>query len=449
MNAVLLDLMFMYTHPRIKLEYIPFEPPGDVYRETLMAAIAEGTAPSIIAAGDPYFGGDVYTDAKEGILADITDYVKEWKRFEKIPKVAWDACEVQGRFYAFPGVFEYNSGFMYRKDWFKEAGIFNAAGEAAPPDNWTMEDFLDISMKIAGLKEDRYACNVGPETRIQPGDTSAFGDFGVKPDPTGKYTWRVDFDTPGKRYFEWLRRLIKSGSVLYGIDIGGSEDTWDFYGGRTAMRLAGWPVMYLAGATGQGIYPPGVDQMRDIGGLKYPAGPEGIVPNSLSYSLFGVLGTHTEEEIAACMEWIRWCIDEDPNPVMEQQALSWWMTTLGGGPGLPRFWANVIERPPVDVYDHVVDIPGLPKDWTGIEGVEPYLKLNAEIRALPFKPLPQTYGVYIPVFETKLRPVFELILSDPDADFENELSKAAHLIASFTKRKKTSGSLSAGPESTT
>ena len=202
-TGVLLDLIFEYTHPRIKLDYITWSVPAGKRQETLMAAIADGTAPSIIIVPD------LYTYAEEGILADITDYVKEWNGFKDLPKAAWDQARVGDKYYAFPGMQEYEHGFTYRRPYFKEAGIFNAAGEAAPPDNWTMEDFLEISRKVADPKKDRYFVSVAPRSLPdrpldQANALGPFGDFGVKPDPSGKYTWRADFDTPGNRYFEWL-----------------------------------------------------------------------------------------------------------------------------------------------------------------------------------------------------------------------------------------------------
>jgi len=422
------DMLFMYTHPKIRIEPISFVlPPGERATDYMMSRIAEGTAPSIFRPA----GLSLYEAAKEEIIADITDYVKTWHFYKKVPAWVWERAMIKGRIYGFPCDVENDQCIIFRKDYFKEAGIFNKEGEAAPPDNWTAEDFIEVCQKIAGSKKGRYG--IGINEGVRGIDMGTFGDFGLKPDPTGKYTWRADFDTPGKRYFEWLRRLLKSGSVLYGI---GENECADFFSGRAAMwrrepgTVVGWISMW--GPHSHGEFTPEVDISRDIRGARFPAGPEGIIPNTVGIVIDCVLGTQTKEEIEASMEYARWCYDEDPNPLRALHSVVWWISGTGDAPKISENYSwSIVERPGVYTYDHdVVHIPGQPNSWKDIPNVEWYRPLVDKIRAVPTAPRPEAYGVYEPEIGTQLVPVFQLLMSDPDADIEKELSKAEKLLNS-------------------
>jgi len=444
-TCALTDIMFMYAYPDIRVKKIPFNyfALGDRAEQVLMAAIAEGTAPSVL----PVSRDTVYNWAKEGILADITDYVSDaekWPKLNALPEAFKVPGIINGKVYAIPGCFENDFGVTFRRDYFKEAGIFNKAGEPAPSVNWTMDDLLRICQKLADPKKNRYALTI-----TTYGDwgiiwRSAFGDFRVKPDPTGKYTWRADFDAPGKRHFEFLQKLVKTGSVLYTTEE--RSKSWaNFAGGRTAIH--DWqPVQYRiwhqwADRHTHSFLPPGVDFLRDVGGTIFPAGPEGIVPNSVSIGLVGILGTMSKEEIEAALEWIRWATQQDPNPERQAWLLAYWYTSKikESDPSAPAvaFGTWVIQRPPVYKYNtDIIQVPGLPLSMYELPEIVPEIQdsvdLSNRIRALPMRPNPLPYGAPVPEssIDAKLRPVYELIYSNPDADWGKELAKAEKLVNS-------------------
>jgi len=430
------DLMFMYAHPDIQLERIPFNLWAvEDQEQALMAAVVEGTAPSVLAVGRD----QVYHWAKEGILADITDYVsdvKKWPKTSALPMKVRQYGIINGRVYAIPGCFEGDLGVSYRKDYFKEAGIFNEKGEPGPPINWTVDDLILICQKLADPKKNRYALTVSGTGEILRRD--AFGDFGVKPDTTGKYTWVADFDAPGKRHFEYMQKLVQTGAVLYTTE---ERPKWwaNFSSGRTAMSH--WePVAYLiwekmSAGHGHGCFPPGVDVMEDVTGTIFPAGPEGIVPDSVNVSLIGVLGTLPKDELEAALEWIRFR-EEDPNLQRQMQIIAYWFTSelRKTDPTVPPMFGTwVIQRPPVFKYENdLVKISGFPLSMEEWPGVGDIVALSNRIRALPMKPAPIAYGAPIPEssINAKLKPVYELIFSDPNANWEEELSKAEKLVNS-------------------
>jgi len=428
------DLMFMYANPDIQLERIPFNLWAvEDQQQALMASIVDGTAPSVLAVGRD----QVYYWAKEGILADITDYVSDVEKWPKTNALSEEARQhgiINGRVYAIPGAFQGNLGVAYRKDYFKEAGIFNEKGEAGPPVNWTADDLIDVCQKLANPKKNRYALTVTENILRR----DAFGDFGVKPDPTGKYTWVADFDTPGKRHFEYLQKLVKTGSVLYTIEE--RPKMWaNFSSGRTAM--SDWePVAYLiwekmSAGHGSGSFPPGVDVIEDLSGTIFPAGPEGIVPNSVTINLVGVLGTLPKDELEATLEWIRFR-EEDPNLQRQMQIIAYWFTNelRKTDPTVaPMYGTWVIQRPPVFEYENdLVKVSGLPLSMSEWPEVEDIIALSERIRALPIRPASAPYGAPVPQssIDVRLNPVYELIYSDPDANWEKELARAETLVNS-------------------
>lgn len=424
--SLLQIMLFEHTHPRIKIQTTSFYPTGSAAeREAkLFAAIAEGTAPSFLSVG----ATTLLHYTKEGILADITDYVKKWKAYEYLPKSLWGQVTLNGRIYGFPGRYVATKGVSYRKDYFKEAGLFNEKGLPAPPDNWTVEDFANIAQKLTNPKKDRWGWTVWGN--FSPQDFfSVFGNFFVKPDKTGKYTWRAAFDLPAKRWFEWIKDMKWNKKCV----LAGPEIDWGNYifkcwfAGRSAMGTR-WSIS-MASYDYRENYPewgPNVDPRKDIGIAPPPLGPEGLrVATPVETSCYGINAVQSKEQIEASIEYARWLLEEpfsyslfglvkvqaDKDGHYEHTTsrdIAQTIPEMYHYPKVKGFksWDEALPKDFIDTFKKCLSTPAWPKDYS--------------------------YGCAVPqdAINNRLRPVYEAVVTDPNCDIDKELAKAEALVNS-------------------
>jgi len=426
-HAVILlqRMVFEATHPRIELRSTHFKPIGsEQEKETkLFTAIAEGTAPSFLEVSSK----NLLHYANEGIIADITDYVKKWEAYEYLPKSWWDFGRIKGRVYAFPTRRMATKGVTYRKDYFKEVGIFNEKGLPAPPDNWTVEDFTRIAQKLTDTKKNRWGWVVWGD--FSPQDFfSVFGNFFVKPDKSGKYTWRAAFDLPAKRWFEWIKDMKWNKKCI----IAGPDIDWDFYifksyfAGRVGMgcRSSIHMPVYLYAEDVWTYFGPDVDPRKDLGIAPPPAGPEGLrVKTPVEPGMIGINGVQSKEQIEASLEFARWLLEEP----FSYQLLGITKVQLDKEEYYEHGVATIIYQSQPEAY-HYPDVEGLetwaekfPKDFT-----DTFKKCFAT----PTWPLNYSYGCPVPqdAINNRLRPVYEAVVTNPNCDIEKELARAETLV---------------------
>jgi len=224
-------------HPEAKV--VPKFPHGRGGRDRdfILTSLAGGDAPCYYRASAI---SPLYDAVKMGAAADITEIVNDPKLkaeyFDHMTPILKDYWKnilwIGDRCYGVVG--EVNPfGLYYRKDWFKEAGIFNAQGVGAPPDHWTYKDFREIAKKITDPKKKRW----GLLLRGHPSqvgvlmDMERFGAEEIIPDKTGKYTWRAGFTLPPMvEYMTYLHDMIfEDKSVLTGIEFGWGECWHGFF----------------------------------------------------------------------------------------------------------------------------------------------------------------------------------------------------------------------------
>jgi len=117
--------LFCLEHPEVRIEkgVLSWDP------KNIAAALAAGTMrnPFCFNVGG---GLDAWKDM--GVLADITDLVKNWDQneylWENYPTI-WGTFWREGRCYGVPAPAHEAYCINFRKDWFKEAGIFNIVQE--------------------------------------------------------------------------------------------------------------------------------------------------------------------------------------------------------------------------------------------------------------------------------------------------------------------------------
>lgn len=124
---------FMAEHPNIRIErtYYSF---GDIRQQLLVGSIA-GNSPDIIIIDNP----DHQAMAVAGVLADVTEYVKEWGQADQFFDGPLSSTIWEGRHYGLPQ----NSNTLalfYNKD------MFEAAGITEPPKTW--EELYEIGKRL-------------------------------------------------------------------------------------------------------------------------------------------------------------------------------------------------------------------------------------------------------------------------------------------------------------
>jgi len=298
--------LFEALHPRVKVEYIPWDMWSGKAGERLLTGLATGSAPAYYYLG--HIGGAPTAIAK-GLVADLTEFVKDWDQKDYIPMSVWAPGWSKGRCYAIPydGVCVSDT-VWYRKDFYEEAGIFNEEGKPGPPEKWTMNDFVNISQKLTDPKKKRwgyglkggFGCNYELFAYI-------FGAPVLRPDPTGKYTWRAAFSLPQTvKVLEWYKDMQwKYKCVITGATIGWNETWRDFFAGKVAMmhNNDGHLLGPVIGKSTQ-FAPRAYEDV--VGNAPFPKGPDGIMWNGTVVSLWGINPTMSKEQIKATWDWVNW-----------------------------------------------------------------------------------------------------------------------------------------------
>ena len=172
--------LFELEHPRVKVEYVNFDMWTDNFRSALAVALSAHKAPAY------YIARDLPQTIEQGMYADLTPLMKKWDQFKLQPEGSIRQGTVDGKIYTLAANELGATVIRYRKDWFREAGIFNEQGEPGPRADWTWEDFRKICARLTDAKRNRfgYAGEAGSFLYNQVQQCSAHA-----PDPTGKHTW--------------------------------------------------------------------------------------------------------------------------------------------------------------------------------------------------------------------------------------------------------------------
>lgn len=341
--------LFELAHPKVKVEGISFNLwPRDA--KTIMAAVAGGTAPSMYPI---WLAGGPQVWINKGMAADITNLIKEWNQTDYLKKNGWAVWKYgwkDGRCYGVPWGGVNNQMIFFRKDWFKEAGLFNEKGEPKPSDNWNWNDFQNIAVKLTDVKKKRWGFVYSP-TDISRVDQPFFriaGSFGVfepfcfcTPDKSGKYTWQVILTPQLKKALQFFRYLrFKHNCMLTGIEITfhGAYDT-ELIGGRAGMACI-WIQKYVArSVTGPYSLSPTIPYTEIIGGAVLPRGPYNVQWPARSLTGYAFDPTLSKEELKAAFLWYDWTYRGRGREIMLEQAVDQATAT-----GWKTLWRNGMEQ---------------------------------------------------------------------------------------------------------
>jgi len=421
--------LFMEKHPEVRL--ISGKSSNDP--KELMSYLAAGTASWII---DIHGGGGPKAWKKLGVIADITDLVKNWDQTPYVKEKAWSAWKaswIDGRCYGvLGGLAPYV--FVFRKDWYKEAGIFNKKGEPAPPENWTWQDLREIAIKLTDIKKKRWGYAYSPYYWEPVSNDPHFiaASFGVLtpwnfviPDKSGKYTWRFGVTPQLVKVFQFLHDLkFRDKCMLSDPTATGHHQAYrkEFIGGR-----AGMCYIYGDGALNKANSPspwyPNRVLKDDMGVTTFPMGKKtGIRANVIGGCTYGFLSTLSKKELEIAFDWWDWNVCGRGKTLFMMETLD----------NYKLYGKRAIDTGAVLGLYHPREIPlGFPdvKDiWP-----EEYLRAWNLAIATPSAPEPAEFGLRINKTGTMeafpyLQALFQTIVSKEDLDVEVELKKIAEKI---------------------
>lgn len=313
--------LFELTHPKVKVINTEFKGWDRKAMESLMAELASGTAPAyywIVGAPLPFY-------VEQGLAKDMTDVVKNWDQTPYLEKTygnLWKSAGWrEGRCYAIPATTAGTGGFRFRKDFFKEAGLFNEEGKPGPSTNWTWNDFREIAKKLTDPKKKRFGVGFRQVSPVPRGTDCLLSPYVFSqgfpiwgkwfvPDKTGEYRWRfVPEAVPQlKKALQFFHDMYwKDHSIMMGAASGHWISDEYFFNGREAMYMSNpdapfyfWPVL------SPHAFGPTVESKEIAGYALVPTGPYGIRPNNAYLDLLVFNPTLNKEEFQAAWDYFKW-----------------------------------------------------------------------------------------------------------------------------------------------
>lgn len=405
--------LFELQHPRVKVEYINFDMWSPNFRAALAVAISGGRAPSY------YIARDLPQTIEQGMYADITPLMKEWDQYAAQPESSRREGNVDGRIYTMAANELGASVIRYRKDWFREAGIFNERGEPGPRSDWTWDDFREIARKLTDPSKGRY------------GFAGELGDFEYNaahglplyvPDPTGRTTWRFNRSDPELlRSLQAARDMVnRDRSVATSVTMGWFEWHNEFDAGHAAMIPSFSPHIPRASLESPDKFGKDKPYAQTVGMAPPPGHPSGYSGLQAITNPIGFDPTLTPEQLRAAFDWCR----------------SWFY----GDIFLNRMRASIqearIKGKRSTLYAELLALPYRPQEDLldiPLEKVFPpdYLETYRRIRASHARPLPREFGLREPALNEMNKAVKALYsdaITRPNEDLKALVARHGDLI---------------------
>ncbi len=428
--------MFELYNPNVKVVGIDFRPWGKLGFQNIVSGIAGGTGPIMFPV---LHGGGPEMWIERGMAADITDLVKDWDQAPYIMsspiKNVWDLTWKDGRCYGIPDpsyLIVRAEGPFFRKDWFREAGLFNEEGKPGPPTEWSWEDFRSIARKLTDEKKKRW----GTTSDLRKSNKNSFQDilpwfsFGnspytfTVPDKSGKYTWKFNTTPQAIEVFQFFRDMIwEDKSVLVGVEL---IPVTQFLAGRVGIHQDGYAANY-----GRSLYDPYILSATTplpeiVGGVLPRKGPYGMKRGVLINDPYAFDPTLNEEQLKAAFEWMDWnsvgmgktiALKSvlDRLPLSNKGFYPWsqldensYLKIRNLPPGFPPM-NSVLPAEYLEMATKILNIPQVPGEtlYSGIQGLVDY-------------PLAEELDI---LFSLK-----QVLATNPDVDVEEEVKKTADLL---------------------
>lgn len=405
--------MFEIAHPRVKIEYLNFDMWSDNFNSQLAVALSGNRAPAY------YVARNLPQTIEQGMYADITPLVAKWDEFKNQPNNAVHEGVVNGRIYTVASGELSANVIRYRKDWFREAGIFNEFGEPGPRSDWTWEDFRKIAKKLTDPAKNRYGF------AGEPGDFQFNQAYGTDPlyipDPTGKRTWIFNDRDP------LLLESLKNAREMVNVDKSVEASV--------SMKWMEWHAEFDAGRAGMimswAAHPPreSMDQPLKFGPDKLfadtvgmappPHGPGGLSGLKQQSNLMGFDPTLKPEQLAAAFEWVKAQTYGDIFQNSIRQATQ--EAKIKGRKS--TLYAQILTLP-YTLKENPLDQP--------LEKVFPpdYIRTYKAIKESKYPPLPREFGLREPA-QTDLQDAVKALYSEAissNGDLKAIIAKNANVI---------------------
>jgi hypothetical protein len=415
------DLMGIYNqsvfeleHPRVKVEYINFDMWTDNFRSALAVALSARRAPAY------YIARDLPQTIEQGMYADLTDLLKGWDQFNNQPEDSIHQGTVDGRIFTIAANELGAAVIRYRKDWFREAGLFNERGEPGPRSDWTWDDFRQIAKKLTDMKKGRYGFAHDMSSMLY--NESHNLESLIIPDPTGRHTWIFnDRDPDLVRSLQAARDMVnRDKSVLTSVSMGWFERHNEFDGGHAAMIVSFAPHIprdSLNNPTKMGADKPFA---QTVGMASLPCGPEGYSSLKAITNPIGFDPTLSPEQLRAAFEWCK----------------SWFYGDLFVNRMRSAATEARIKGKKSELYAELLVLPYKPKENLldrPLEAVFPpdYIDVYRRIRASHAPPLPREFGLREPAtneFNKATSALYSEAITSPNMDLKALIAKHANVI---------------------
>jgi hypothetical protein len=290
--------LFEFEHPHVRVEFLNFDMWSPNFKSVLAVSLASGRAPAV------YIARDLPQTIEQGMYADITDLLRRWDQADRQPEGSVRQGTVNGRTYTIAGNELGATVVRYRKDWFREAGIFNEHGEPGPPVNWTWSDFRRIARRLTDPAKKQW------------GYAGQLGDFfyneahGIRlyvPDRSGRNTWRFnDTDPRLIASLKAARQMVREDrSVSTSVSMGWFEWHAEFDAGRAGMISSFSPHIPQASLATPDKFGPGKPFRDTVGMAPPPVGPTGLSGFQAITNNFGFDPTLSPEQLEAAFNWTK------------------------------------------------------------------------------------------------------------------------------------------------
>ncbi|MCD6231259.1 extracellular solute-binding protein [Candidatus Aerophobetes bacterium] len=424
--------MIEYLHPTVKIEGLSYSIWAEGATQKILAAIAGGEP---LAYYPTVKIGGIRTAIAKGLCADITEWVEADPMVKTLDKRLTKAAWKDGRCYAIPTNNYHSDVIGYRKDFFKEAGFFDGRGIPGPPDNWTWDDFIQIARKLTDPKKKRW----GFELEAGEGAWDLYYlvamTYGIptplmKPDPSGKYTWKAAFNAPeALKPLQLYKDLaFKYKCVLTGVEATTFTAREDMHAGRVAMRLASDMHMTLRNWGHPHRY--GEDKLTlHIEGIApLPTGPDGVLVNTCKVDFKAINPALSKEQQKAAFDWII-------------------LSEAGIGRLLKRLvYGGFLEKPDWGFGFEPYKVPNVPyvkPIEEALASLAPdYLRVRKIQKELPYMPAPFEYGLEEEnklAFDKCVLAAIQSVVTDPECDIQKVADEQAAIANKSALNYKVEG----------
>lgn len=276
-------LRFEQENPEIKIKGIEreFSP------QEFVTAMAGGKGPDVMHV----WIGMLPTLARQGFIAPLDDYLKDWDQKDYIPPIVWEPATVKGKAYGVPRD-TYFMVLFYRKDLFRQAGL----DPDRPPQNWL--ELTDYAHRLTRSDKGQYGFGLTPTTWNFMDFVWQNGGNLVAQDEQGR--WRARLDSPPVlETLKFWRDLKWKEKVLPPNALAGEEEVSQMFAlGRVAMMMG--VAMQLPTL----INKYGLD-MKETGIAPLPAGPQGLRASHAGGEVFIINASIPRERQQAAWKYIR------------------------------------------------------------------------------------------------------------------------------------------------